>query len=96
MAQWADPNLGRGRGDFLGSPDIEDIVALLDGRAEIVEDVSRADEALRLYLAERFSTLLTVRPFVEALTGHLPPDPASQARLPYIFERIRAIGRARP
>jgi hypothetical protein len=87
---------GRGRGDYLASPDIEDIVTLLDGRAEVVEDVSRADEALRRYLAERFSTLLSMRPFLEALAGHLPPDTASQARLPLILERIRAIARVHP
>jgi hypothetical protein len=87
---------GRGRGDYLASQDIEDIVTLLDGRAEVVEDVSQADDALRRYLAGRFLALLSVRPFVQALAGHLPHDAASQARLPVILERIRAIARVHP
>ena len=35
---------GRGGGDYLMSHDIEDIVALLDGRRTIVEDVQNADD----------------------------------------------------
>ena len=41
---------GRGQGDFLMSHDIEDIVAVLDGRPEIVEDIQQADKIVTDYL----------------------------------------------
>lgn len=42
---------GRGRGDYFGSPDFEDIVALVDGRVELVDEVKASDSSLRVYLA---------------------------------------------
>jgi predicted nucleotidyltransferase len=82
---------GRGNGDFLLSHDIEDLVALVDGRTELVDEVLQADELLRSYLAARFTALLDSTSFLDALPGHLPPDSASQARLPLLLERFRAI-----
>ncbi len=87
---------GRGKGDYRSSPDIEDIVAVLDGRPEIVDEIKGAKGNLQKYLAERFSVLLKTQEFVEALAGHLQGDPASQGRLPLIKERIEAIAVTRP
>ncbi len=87
---------GRGKGDYLLSHDIEDIVAVLDGRPEILDETQRASKRLQTYLAHRFSTLLKTREFLEALAGHLPGDPASQGRMPLIKERIEAIAGVRP
>lgn len=87
---------GRGKGDYRSSPDIEDIVAVLDGRAEILDEIKGASDNLQNYLADRFSTLLITQEFVEALAGHLPGDPASQGRLPLIKERIEAMAGNRP
>jgi predicted nucleotidyltransferase len=82
---------GRGRGDFMMSHDIEDLIAVLDGRAEILEDVQQCDPSLRTHLAERFQALLDDAAFVDALPGHLPGDAASQARFPLVVDRIKAI-----
>jgi hypothetical protein len=49
---------GRGGDDYLASPDLEDIVTLVDGRAQIIREVMRADADLWQFLAKRFSTLL--------------------------------------
>ena len=87
---------GRGKGDYLSSPDIEDIVAILDGRPEIMDEIGRASKRLQTYLAHRFSTLLETPEFIEALARHLPGDPASQGRVPLIKERIEAIAGVRP
>jgi len=84
---------GRGKGDYLASHDIEDIVAVLDGRREIVDEILEASKSLQTYLSERFATLLETREFMETLPGHLPSDAASQARMPLIKERIEAIAR---
>jgi len=81
----------RGGGDYLLSTDMEDIVTVLDGRPEIIDEVRRSERKLSDYLAERFSALLKERSFLDALPGHLPSDSVSQARLPLLIERIRAI-----
>jgi predicted nucleotidyltransferase len=82
---------GRGKGDYVTSHDMEDIVAVLDGRPEIVNEVKQVDEALRKHLMTRFATLLRDTKFVTALPGHLPGDTASQARVPLVMERITEI-----
>lgn len=82
---------GRGQGDYLMSHDIEDIVAVLDGRPEIVEEIRSADSGLRGYLAHRFSRLLSDSRFSAAVHGHLPADSASQQRVPIVMERIKAL-----
>jgi len=82
---------GRGRGDYRLSRDIEDIVAVLDGRPEISTEVQKSDPPLRTYLGDEFSTLLAARDFLEALPGHLLPDAPSQQRIFIVIERIRKI-----
>ncbi|WP_022951002.1 hypothetical protein [Leucothrix mucor] len=69
--------------------DIEDIIAVLDGRLGIVADIQGADNKVRHYLSEQFTALLNSRDFVEAITGHLPADSASQKRVTLLVEQIR-------
>jgi predicted nucleotidyltransferase len=71
---------GRGRGDFLGSRDFADIIALIDGREELVDEVVRADGDLRRYLAEEVGALLAAPRFEYGLYGSMLPDAASQER----------------
>ena len=71
--------------------DMEDIIALMDGRAEIVKEAMHSRDDLKSYLAHRFANLLEQERFFDALPGHLPPDAASQTRLPMIMNRIRQI-----
>ncbi len=85
----------RGAGDYLASHDLEDIVTVVDGRVELLEDVGQADEEVRFYLRERLSALLATDAFVDALPGHLPGDAASQARVPIILERLRRLASVR-
>ena len=81
---------GRGKGDFIASHDLEDLIAVLDGRSTIVQEVSASVE-LRTYLAREFVKLLEDDGFQDALPGHLPGDAASQARVALILERMRRI-----
>jgi len=81
----------RGGGDYLLSHDIEDIVAVLDGRPTIVEEVAQADPDLAQAISERFDALLRDERFVDAVSGHLPSDQASQARAAYVLDRIRKL-----
>jgi len=81
----------RGGEDILLSRDMEDIATVLDGRPEVVAEVQKSEKRLSLHLAQRFATLLQDQRFTDALPGYLPPDAASQKRLPALLERIRAI-----
>jgi hypothetical protein len=86
----------RGKGDFLLSRDIEDLVAVLDGRDEIAAEVENADVDLQSFIAGRFQKWLKVQDFHDALPGLLPSDAASQARIPKIVQRMKAIVDSQP
>lgn len=81
----------RGEGDYLMSHDMEDIVAVLDGRPEVVKEIGQAQITLRRHLVESFQELFESSQFCEALSGHLPPDWASQSRVQIILSRIKQI-----
>ncbi|PLX49790.1 MAG: hypothetical protein C0613_06330 [Desulfobulbaceae bacterium] len=79
----------RGNNDFMMSHDMEDIVAVVDGRPGLAGEIGQASDPLRAHLARRFRELVGNPRFREALPGNMPPDAASQARVPIIFERMR-------
>jgi len=82
---------GRGENDYMASHDLEDLIAVLDGRASIVDEVMESSDLLRSYLAEEFTKLLGNDDFQDALPGHVPADAASQARVTLIQERMIQI-----
>lgn len=86
---------GRGGGDVVASHDLEDIVAVLDGRPEIVADVAAARDDLREYIGTEIRFLLDNPDFTEALGGFLLPDAASQARRSLVMERLRGLAAPR-
>lgn len=81
----------RGQGDFQGSHDLEDILAVVDGRSELYDEMQDAPDDVRDYLREEIETLISNREFVDAIPYHLRPDAASQARVSLIIERLRRI-----
>jgi hypothetical protein len=82
---------GRGENDFLLSHDLGDLIAVVDGRDSLVAECAVADASLRSYLRDRLASLVQTPAFVDALTGHLPGDRASQDRLPDLEDRLRAL-----
>ncbi|EAU55287.1 hypothetical protein [Mariprofundus ferrooxydans] len=81
---------GRGNGDYMASHDLEDLIAVLDGRDSIVSEVKDSG-TVRLYLAEEFRRLLALDEFQDALPCHLPADTASQQRAVIVLQRMSAI-----
>lgn len=81
----------RGKGDFYGSHDLEDIIAVVDGREVLVAEVASAAEPLREFVRSEISNLLSNSDFLDALPAHLPPDAGSQARLPLLLEKLRLL-----
>ena len=84
---------GRGNGDYLFSHDLGDFFAIIDGRESVIEECRRSSFELKVYLRDRITTLLATRAFIEAMPGHLSGDAASQARLPDLEEKLRALTR---
>jgi hypothetical protein len=83
-----DPN---GEPDFLGSRDFGDIVTLIDGRSELVEEVSEARPGLRVYIADRLAELQEDFRFEGGVAGALMPDAASQGRRLVVMERVQQM-----
>lgn len=60
---------GRGGGDHLRSHDLEDVILLVDGRSEIVEEVAAAPDDLRAFVAGEIAALLDQARFLDAVDG---------------------------
>lgn len=93
MATKLEAFRGRGNNDYLASHDLEDIITVVDGRAELIAEIGRAGEPLRRYLSEQFRGLVDTSEFLDAVPGHLPGDGASQQRAPEVIRRLRELAR---
>lgn len=80
---------GRGEGDYAASHDIEDLLTILDGRAELGDEVEASPDALRVFLAHAFAGLLRNRAFLNVYEGHL--DPGREHIVRARLERIATI-----
>lgn len=81
----------RGRGDYLASHDLGDVIAIVDGRQSLAREIADTDAELRRYIGTQLGQLMSRTAFQDALPGHLPPDAASQERLPEIVSTITSI-----
>ncbi len=81
----------RGKQDFLLSHDMEDIISVLDGRPEIVNDMAIVTERLKQYLALELDSLVNNDNFLQALPGHLNYSQESEDRSDIVKNRIAAI-----
>ena len=81
----------RGRGDYASSHDLEDIINVIDGRPELIDEVNEGPESVRSYLREEFDALLADEAFVDAIPMQVRGDAVSQARVPLIVERLRRL-----
>lgn len=82
---------GRGEIDFLGSRDIEDIINVIDGRPELVENIKNTPKSLKAYLVRKFRAFNKKNEFHDSIKGSLRPDIVSQERYYIIKERIEEI-----
>lgn len=78
---------GRGNKDFLASHDLEDFIAVLDGRHHIIEEISASPNELQHYLLRAANELLNEPRFLDVLPGYVLDD----GRVPLIIERLTAI-----
>jgi predicted nucleotidyltransferase len=83
----------RGKGDYFGSHDLEDLMTVIDGRKSIVEEIAAAPKPLRSFIVRSVRDLHQDSVFQEACPGFLPPDDASQRRLPLLRQKLASIAK---
>lgn len=81
---------GRGEGNYLHH-DIEDIVNLVDGRPEIINELRGSPTELRNFVEQEFDDFLADPNFIDCIQMHLGPSPLEQLRVPIVIERMRLI-----
>lgn len=80
----------RGAGNYLESHDLEDVLSVIDGRPEIVDEIAQADPGVRRYVCGVLGRLLADEGFLNALPG-LVMDGSPAVRTPAMRERLRSI-----
>lgn len=81
----------RGQGDFLSSHDLEDVLNVVDGRPELVDELAHASTPMRQAIATCFSALLAKPDFINCLPGLL----ADPDRADIIIARLQCIAAQR-
>lgn len=79
---------GRGQGDYLASRDLEDLVTVIDGRLELIEELREALQDIRSYVADEITHLLDTVQFIDALPGYVPHD---EGRVVVLLGRLQEI-----
>jgi len=79
---------GRGKADYLASHDLEDLITVVDGRPELLDELRLASEGVRSYIAGAIGQMLRATQFTDALPGYLLPDSASQARISQLLAKL--------
>ena len=90
LATKAEAFQSRGRGDFLTSKDIEDFIAVLDGRPTVLDEVRAAASDVRQYLREVAAAWLALDGFVYAVEGYLQGD---EPRVRVVLGRMAQLAR---
>jgi hypothetical protein len=85
--------LDRGKGDFIMSHDMEDIVAILDGRPELFDEIKASNIDLLTFVGDSFAAFARNRHFIDSIGMHLLPDEVSQSRAKIIIDRVNAIAK---
>jgi hypothetical protein len=79
----------RGQMDFMASHDLEDFVAVIDGRSTILKEIADSPSDVREYLAEAARSLLSESRFLDVVPGFVLDD----GRVPLILERLDQLTR---
>lgn len=81
----------RGNEDVLGSHDLEDIINIIDGRLELLDEVAGEAFELRSYLARRCTDLVASPDFDNYLPGLLAQDETLAQRVVTAISRLKSI-----
>ncbi|MGB8437119.1 MAG: hypothetical protein WCE38_22965 [Burkholderiales bacterium] len=82
--------LDRGKGDYLSSHDLEDVLSVVDGRPELVGELRAADPDVRAFVGATFASLLADEEFLNALPG-LVLEGSPAMRTPIVLKHLRQL-----
>jgi len=71
LQAFKDRGTSCGRPDFYGSKDLEDVIALVEGRAALVSEIEQADSRVQQFVSSEIAQLLRDPAFIDALPAHL-------------------------
>ncbi len=77
----------RGKGNYLESKDIEDIIAVVDGREELAAELENAHPEIRQFLQSEFRMLLEADDFMNCLPQIVPDE----SRESVVISRIKLL-----
>lgn len=80
----------RGRRDFIGSTDFEDVICLFNGRETIVDEIA-ACAALRVRLAEKFTGYMKALELEDAVDGFVQTESNPAFRKRCILEKFAKV-----
>ncbi len=81
----------RGNEDFLASRDLEDVLTLVNGREELIAEISSSERVVREFIRSKFGSLVGDPRFLESIPGHLNPEPE---RSTIVMDRLRQFARS--
>lgn len=90
LATKLEAHHGRSEGDYMGSHDMEDILAVIDGRPTIIRDCFTAPDDVKAYLHDNFAALLADDEFINVLPGFVDPS-GGIARAEVVRERLQGL-----
>jgi predicted nucleotidyltransferase len=80
---------GRGNKDYQASHDLEDFIAVIEGRETVLTEIAGSPQDLRDYLAEAARALLSEPRFLDVLPGFV----LDHERVPLIRDRLAAVAK---
>lgn len=86
LSAWHD----RGNGDYYAE-DLEDVLAVIDGRQNLLAEIRQSSIDVRHFLSEHFAQLLEAPGFIDAVPGHLGGDDIARQRAQMALKTIRGI-----
>ncbi len=85
--------VNRGRGDFLESKDLEDILTIIGGREEIVEEVAHSPSDIRSFLSDTIGRMIKMEAFRECIEGNISPTKSMDEALFQLVDRLDHLER---
>lgn len=79
--------VSRGRGNFLSSHDLEDVLTVVDGRPSVVDELRTASYELRQFVREAVGALISEPRFEDYLPGLL----ADSSRTNIVLDRLKSL-----
>lgn len=83
----------RGRGDYIESHDLEDVLTVLAGLPSVRDQVDAAGSGVARAVRDDLAGLVAREAFLEAIWGHFEGDAAGQARAASTVVWLRSLGR---